>query len=75
MSTRPAFHFPPFRMKIAAAAHYCGMSQTSFQRAIDAGKFQPGREDIGGRYWLRENLEAAMLEQKPIRPHRFGARI
>lgn len=68
------FAFPPFRMKKDAAAFYCGMSLTSFDRAVDGGELPEGKCGTGGRYWLRQDLEAAMLDRKTTK-HNFGARI
>ena len=65
-----AFHFTPFRFKRLAAAHYTGMSAPSFDRAVEAGQFPLGKKDIGGIYWLREDLDAGMLG-KAAKKHDF----
>jgi predicted DNA-binding transcriptional regulator AlpA len=55
--------FPPFQMKKSLAAYYCGMSVSSFHRAVAAGEIPPGREKTGGTFWLRTDLEQAMLKR------------
>ena len=54
------FPFPPYRMKKDQAAYYCGMSISSFDRAVAEGEFPKGESRTGGTFWLRNNLEAAM---------------
>ena len=50
------FAFPPRLMRAAAAAHYLGMSESSF-RATVAPELREVR--IGGMVgWLREDLDA-----------------
>lgn len=50
------FAFPPRLMRAAAAAHYLGMSESSF-RATVAPELQ--KVEIGGMVgWLREDLDA-----------------
>lgn len=63
MSKVAAYSFTPFRMKRSAAAYYCGMSISSFDRAIESGDLPKGRKETGGIYWLRHELEEAMVEK------------
>ncbi|MEY8143043.1 hypothetical protein [Falsihalocynthiibacter sp. CO-5D18] len=70
------FHFTPFRMKAKAAAHYCGMSETAFRRAVELENWPEGQKDSGGTYWLRSDLEKAMQEEsQPIKKMNFGMPI
>ncbi|WP_164726799.1 hypothetical protein [Shimia sediminis] len=48
-------------MKQDCAAYYCGMSLTSFIRAVRDEELPPGRKGMGGTYWLRQDLETAMV--------------
>ncbi|MEP3776268.1 MAG: hypothetical protein ABJM82_04500 [Shimia thalassica] len=62
-------------MKKSDAAYYCGMSASSFDRAVLAGEFPSGRVRTGGTFWLRNELEEAMLG-KTRKPHTdFSAAI
>lgn len=54
--------YPPFRMKYAEAARYCGMSASAFQLALKEEFIPKGHKARGGRFWLRKDLELAMLE-------------
>lgn len=63
MKNKTEHHFPPFQMKRNTAAYYCGMSITSFDKAVAAGELPRGVKKIGGVYWLRQELENALLEQ------------
>jgi hypothetical protein len=72
--TAPLFHFTPYRMKAKMAAYYCGMSESAFLRAVDGGELPAGKKCAGGVYWLRVDLEAAMLP-KHERKEGFGRRI
>ncbi len=56
------FAYPPFRMKLSEAARYCGLSPSSFLRAVENGEFPEGHTAKGGRFWLRSDLEKAMLD-------------
>lgn len=66
--------YPPFRMKAAEAAYYCGVSVSTFLRCVDSGVFPKGKTALGGRFWLRADLEAAMLDPK-AKKHDFGQKI
>lgn len=68
------FAFTPFRMKREAAAFYCGMSPSAFDRAVAAKALPEGKNETGGKFWLRSDLEAAMVEGAPIE-HDFGQAI
>lgn len=72
--TAPLFGFAPFRMKSKAAAFYCGMSVSAFMRAVDEGKMPKGKKSEGGTYWLRAELENAMLPDTK-KASGFGQRI
>lgn len=52
--------YPPYRMKALEAAEYCGMSKTSFLRAVANGEFPPGYKSTGGVYWKRADLERSI---------------
>lgn len=67
--------YPPFRMKAGEAAYYCGMSVSAFRGAVAAGDLPQGRKVAGGRYWLRTDLEAAMMGETPSESHDFSAPI
>ena len=73
MDLTPAY--PPFRMKAADAAYYTGQSISSFFRAVAAGEFPDGRKGIGGTYWLRADLEAAMVNLDSVTHHNFAQKI
>lgn len=66
--------YPPFRMKAKDAASYCGMSETAFIRAVQSGEFPAGQRKTGGTFWLRRDLEQAMLG-KPTHTQNFGQAI
>jgi hypothetical protein len=66
--------YPPFRMKARAAAAYCDMSERAFLRAVEDGEFPPGQKRAGGTFWLRKDLEDAMLG-RPLHKEVFGKRI
>lgn len=68
------FGFPPFRMKRTVAAYYCGMSESAFDRAVGSGTLPEGKSGDGGRFWLRAELERAMVDQTPT-PRNFGQKI
>ncbi|MBU3262104.1 hypothetical protein KPG71_18945 [Roseovarius sp. PS-C2] len=55
-------------MKAKIAAYYCGMSLNSFLRAVDAGELPKGQKATGGRFWLRDDLEQAMLDRDTVTP-------
>lgn len=61
-------------MKAAEAAYYAGMSVSSFFKAVEKGEMPQGKSAIGGRYWLRADLEAAMLGAE-TKKHNFGQKI
>jgi hypothetical protein len=62
-------------MKKDAAAFYCGYgSLSSFDRAMEAGEMPEGRTASGGVFWLRADLEAAMVGRK-ARKTDFGTGI
>ncbi|SEL24217.1 transcriptional regulator, AlpA family [Pacificibacter marinus] len=67
--------YPPFRMKAQDAAYYCGMSTSAFLRAVDCGKFPKGIKTTGGRFWLRGELERAMVEGDTDPQHDFTQKI
>lgn len=81
METAPDFSdldlrgYPPYRMQADEAAYYCGMSVTSFRRAVDSGELPGGVKATGGRFWLRHELEAAMVNADPAPAHNFGQKI
>lgn len=71
MDLTPAY--PPFRMKAKDAAYYCGLSLSAFYRAVEAGELPQGKARLGGKFWLRSDLEAAMVDGKP--QHDFSQAI
>ncbi|MEP4195956.1 MAG: hypothetical protein ABJL99_10015 [Aliishimia sp.] len=75
MLTDLSHQYPPFRMKSSDAAYYSGMSVTAFFRAVEAGEMPKGKKAIGGRYWLRNELEQAMVDVKQPIKHDFGQPI
>jgi predicted DNA-binding transcriptional regulator AlpA len=62
-------------MKAQEAAYYCGMSTSSFLRAVDIGDFPKGTKTTGGKYWLRGELEHAMVEGETYPKHDFTQKI
>jgi predicted DNA-binding transcriptional regulator AlpA len=57
----PPYAFPPRRMRIEAAAYYCGMSETAFRERVVA-EVAPVR--IGGTVgWMREDLDTWLDRQ------------
>lgn len=55
MHCAPPYAFPPRRMRIEAAAYYCGMSESAFHDRV-AAEVDPVR--IGGTVgWMREDLD------------------
>lgn len=66
--------YPPFRMKAKDAAYYCGMSDTAFLRAVADGDLPKGKKLTGGRFWLRHELEHAMVDESP-QQHDFSKPI
>lgn len=63
MGEQPPRGYPPFRMKAVDAAYYTGMSISSFHLAVSKGEMPAGRKATGGCYWLREDLEKAMVDK------------
>lgn len=57
--------FPPFRMKAEQAAYYLSISVTTFRREVQKGTFPNGKKQPGGRFWLRDELEKAVLGEGP----------
>ena len=53
-------------MRAEEAARYCAMSLTSFQRAVKSGDMPKGLKATGGTYWLRSELETAMLAETSV---------
>jgi hypothetical protein len=69
------FAFTPFRMKKDMAAFYCGyVSISSFDRAVSAGEIPAGKKATGGTFWLRDELEACMVQRNVKKPN-FGVGI
>ena len=62
-------------MKKCEAARYCGLSISSFDRAIEAGEFPEGQLRAGGKFWLRQTLEDAMVDRDNVIQHDFGRPI
>lgn len=61
MHGMPPCAFPPRRMRIEAAAYYCGMSETAVRERV-AAQVDPVR--IGGTVgWMREDLDAWLDRQ------------
>ena len=74
--TNKVHHFAPYRMRRNTAAYYCGMSISSFNRAVEAEDLPKGRKEVGGIYWLRHELEEAMDEKnKKVKKINFDVRI
>ena len=44
-------------MRCGAAAHYCGISESTFLARVAAGEYPPGARDGGARVWLRDDLD------------------
>lgn len=57
------FAFPPRQMRVDAAAHYCGVSESTFLSRVNSGQYPPGEKDGGARVWLRDDLDA-MIERR-----------
>lgn len=70
-----AYPFPPFRMKAPVAAWYCGMSISQFYLSVKEGELPEGRKRRGGTYWLRIELDDAMLERGDVIEHDFARAI
>jgi predicted DNA-binding transcriptional regulator AlpA len=67
--------YPPFRMKAQEAAYYCGMSNSAFLRAVSCGDLPKGLKSTGGRFWLRNELERAMVSGDTALQHDFTQKI
>lgn len=57
------FAFTPRQMRVDAAAHYCGVSESTFLSRVQSGQYPPGEKDGGARVWLRDDLDA-MIERR-----------
>jgi len=57
------FAFPPRQMRVDAAAHYCGVSESAFLSRVQSGQYPPGEKDGGARVWLKDDLDA-MIERR-----------
>jgi|TARA_R100000049_G_C1922986_1_gene67871 predicted DNA-binding transcriptional regulator AlpA len=50
-------------MRVDAAAHYCGVSESAFLSRVKSGQYPPGEKDGGARVWLKDDLDE-MIEQR-----------
>ena len=57
------FAFPPRQMRVDAAAHYCGVSESTFLSRVQSGQYPPGEKDGGARVWLKDDLDA-MIDRR-----------
>lgn len=58
-----SFAFPPRRMRADAAAYYMDVSKTTFLARVEANFYPPGRREVGGRFWLRDDLDSFVDRQ------------
>jgi predicted DNA-binding transcriptional regulator AlpA len=63
-------NYPPLGMRLARAAAYLDISESSFQRLVDAGDLPPGVVKGGMVIWDRQELEAAFENWKDKRKGR-----
>lgn len=47
----------PRRLRKKAAAHYMGVSDSTFRKRVEEGIYPPGRTEVGAKFWLREDLD------------------
>jgi predicted DNA-binding transcriptional regulator AlpA len=58
-----SYNFPPRQMRAAAAAYYCGVSESTFLDRVRSGSYPAGELDGGARVWLRDDLDA-MIDRR-----------
>jgi len=63
------FAFPPRQMRAAAAAHYLGLSESTFLDRVKKGLYAPGALDGGARVWLRDDLDRIIDRRFGIQHH------
>lgn len=63
------FAFPPRRMRADAAAHYLGVSSSTFLDRVAAGDYPAGLKEGGCRLWLREDLDGLVDRQFGVTNH------
>lgn len=56
-------HFPPRQMRVGAASHYCGVSETTFLERVRTRAYPAGQLDGGARVWLKDDLDA-MIDRR-----------
>jgi predicted DNA-binding transcriptional regulator AlpA len=50
-------------MRVDIAAHYMGVSESTFLSRVKGGTYPPGRKEIGLVFWLRDDLDGYIDRQ------------
>lgn len=58
----------PRRMRATDAAHYMGVSKSTFHSRVKCGLYPPGYEELGIVIWLRDDLDGFIDRQFGIIP-------